>query len=113
MYAIYVVEMLNNFEKYGWLKGITIHRGAQYEVPNNGLQRIEPKIAIKENERKTWKSKEGAIKYAEGLKQKFEVRKYERNYAYPNLVIMRYEMRVIDLDSNEAAYVIKHVRNRF
>lgn len=45
---------------------------------------------------------------------KFQTMDYkEYNHAYPNLVIIRYVMRVIDLDSNEAIYVIKHIRNRF
>lgn len=41
MYAIYIYcRNVKQFGKYGWLKDITIHNGAQYEVPNNGLQRI-------------------------------------------------------------------------
>lgn len=96
----------------GWFIRTKIHRGAQYDDPYNGAQRVEPVLTKNSSKARTWKTAGTAIEYAKGLARKFETIKKIEQIQPPFLHTMVYSIYVIDLETNSCIHRIQHSEYR-
>lgn len=108
MFAICVYDLKKG--KQGWLKTIKTHTGQAYLDKYSGLQRFEPVVVNETTNCRTWKTADGAIKYADTLASRLETIEY-----LPHLITkkqykhqMKYMLDVIDIYDNNVIHRINN-----